>query len=88
MNRGNIIAKLSCQVYKFLPVQFIKKNKETQNYWLTDVMIQVQNEKKTKQNTQLHITVKQILYIRKIPFKYLYTCYHVILLTKTHGLLV
>lgn len=87
MNRGNIIAKLSCQVYKFLPVQFIKKNKETQNYWLTDVMIQVQNEKK-KQNTQLHITVKQILYIRKIPFKYLYTCYHVILLTKTHGLLV
>lgn len=87
MNRGNIIAKLSCQVYKFLPVQFIKKNKETQNYWLTDVMIQVQNEKKN-QNTQLHITVKQILYIRKIPFKYLYTCYHVILLTKTHGLLV
>lgn len=48
MNRGNIIAKLSCQVYKFLPVQFIKKNKETQNYWLTDVMIQVQNEKKNK----------------------------------------
>lgn len=79
MNRGNIIAKLSCQVYKFLPVQFIKKDKETQNYWLTDVMIQVQNEKKT---TQLHITVKQILYIRKFPFKYLYTCYHVILLTK------
>lgn len=54
MNRGNIIAKLSCQVYKFLPVQFIKKNKETQNYWLTDVMIQVQNEK--KQNKTLNYT--------------------------------
>lgn len=82
MNRGNIIAKLSCQVYKFLSVQFIKKDKETQNYWLTDVMIEVQNAKKKKKTTQLHITVKQILYIRKIPFKYLYTCYHVILLTK------
>lgn len=80
MNRGNILAKLSCQVYKFLPVQFIKKDKETQNYWLTDVMIQVQNAK--QKTTQLHITVKQILYIRKIPFKYLYTCYPVILLTK------
>lgn len=80
MNRGNIIAKLSCQVYKLPPVQFIKKDKETQNYWLTDVMIQVQNAK--KKTTQLHITVKQILYIRKNPFKYLYTCYHVILLTK------
>lgn len=54
MNRGNIIAKLSCQVYKFLPVQFIKKNKETQNYWLMDVMIQVQNEK--KQNKTLNYT--------------------------------
>lgn len=54
MKRGNIIAKLSCQVYKFLPVQFIKKNKETQNYWLTDVMIQVQNEK--KQNKTLNYT--------------------------------
>lgn len=80
MNRGNILAKLSCQVCKFLPVQFIKKDKETQNYWLTDVMIQVQNAK--QKTTQLHITVKQILYIRKIPFKYLYTCYPVILLTK------
>lgn len=48
MNRGNIIAKLSCQVYKFLSVQFIKKDKETQNYWLTDVMIEVQNAKKKK----------------------------------------
>lgn len=67
MNRGNILAKLSCQVYKFLPVQFIKKDKETQNYWLTDVMIQVQNVKKKKKTTQLHITVKQIFYIRKIP---------------------
>lgn len=48
MNRGNILAKLSCQVCKFLPVQFIKNDKKTQNYWLTDVMIQVQNAKKTK----------------------------------------
>lgn len=46
MNRGNMLAKLSCQVYnKFLPVQFIKKDKEhkiigLQMWW------QVQNDKK------------------------------------------
>lgn len=56
MNRGNIIAKLSCQVYKFLPVQFIKKDKETQNYWLTDVMIEVQNAKKKTKNKPLNYT--------------------------------
>lgn len=41
---------------------------------------QVQDDKKI--TTQLHITVKQIFYIRKIPFKYLYTYYHIILLIK------
>lgn len=83
MNRGNILAKLSCQVYKFLTVQFIKNNKKTQNYWLTDVMIQVQNakNKKNPHSITYHCQTK-ILYIRKIPFKYLCTCYHVILLTK------
>lgn len=45
------------------------------------MVTQVQDDKK-KKITQLHITVKQILFIRKIPFKYLYTCYHVILLIK------
>lgn len=44
------------------------------------MVTQVQDDKKII--TQLHITVKQIVYIRKIPFKYLYTCCHVILLIK------
>lgn len=76
MNRGNISAKLSCQVHKFLSFHFIKKL----FIGLQTMVSQVQDDKKT--TTQLHITVKQIFYIRKIPFKYLYTCYHIILLIK------
>lgn len=83
MNRGNTLVKLSCQVYKFLPVQFIKKDHQKGDTKLLAYRCDdSSSECKKKNNTQLHITVKQILYIRKIPFKYLYTCYHVILLTK------
>lgn len=74
-----MLAKLSCQVYKLLPVQFIKKDKETKNYWLTDVMTQAQNDKKNHSIT--HYCQTNTLY-KKNPFKYLYTCYHVILLIK------